>query len=260
MLNNVCVIPARGGSTGIPYKNVEEVGGLPLIARAYFHSLQIDPESTPLLSTDSQLVLDRLCSAIGSPVPTLTQISAGSIAEFPDFILHRRPDSLATSEASIADALRQIRLELSEHSRSFRIWTLLQPTSPFRSLQELHEIRNLLSSASSQSSWVSVRQVDDVHPARMYTWNAGTTLKALGIYSEFQTANRQVLPKVYLRDGGFYLIGDDLVRDARQFSLEPGAILREFPWTLNIDNAEDLLLAKTIAHVAGEAVPSRGTP
>lgn len=254
----IAVIPARGGSVGVPGKNTQKIQGLSLVARSYLHSLALCPESLPLVTTDCQSIVDSVSQIAGGRAPSLKALPVGSIAEYSGFLLHHRPPALATSVARISDVLRQIQLSLSGEGVRYPLWVLMQPTSPFRSSDELLSLRLQLGHQGPEASLVSVRHVGDIHPTRMYRMNTKGHLKSLGYARNLEGANRQDLPKVYIRDGGFYVIGESLILRGKQFSSKPKSIVRTFPWTLNIDSPEDLILAKTIGSVEGEELTKAG--
>lgn len=254
MTSQICVIPARAGSVGVPGKNVAEVEGISLVSRSFLHSRIISPEGPVLLTTDSQEIVEVLAETAGVAPPCIESIEPGGILETPEFLLHRRLPEEASSSARIAEVLQSIRDNLAALGKRFDAWLLLQPTSPFRSRIELLEFRQRLAESNDLTSIVSVKDVDDIHPARMYSMTVDHQLVSLGLAGGLEMANRQELPTIYIRDGGFYVIGDALVRDGKQFSEKPIGVVREFPWTVNIDKPEDLLLARLIGSVEGEAI------
>ena len=254
MTSQICVIPARAGSVGVPGKNVAEIGGKSLVARSFHHSRIINPEGPVLLTTDSQDIVEVIAETAGVLSPRIDSIEPGGILQTPEFFLHRRLPEQASSSARIAEVLQSIRRRLTATGIDLNVWTLLQPTSPFRSQNELVEFRQRLEEADDKTSIVSVKDVDDFHPARMYSMTLDHQLVSLGLGEGLEAANRQELPSIYIRDGGFYVIGDALVRAGKQFSSQAIGVVREFPWTINIDKPEDLLLARLIGSVEGEAV------
>lgn len=111
--NLICVIPARGGSEGIPHKNLRKIGGIPLVSHSVRHALKagIDP-SRIIVSSDSEMILE-VAQADGV-VPLL------------------RPESISTSCASTESAL----IHAVEKYPAENI-LLLQPTSPIRFLKTI---------------------------------------------------------------------------------------------------------------------------
>jgi len=108
------IIPARGGSVGLPRKNILDLGGIPLIAwtvRAAINSGQFD---RILVSTDDDSIADASLAA-GAEVPFL------------------RPAHLATSTAKTVEVAEHLLDEIDAKGH----FAILQPTSPFRSAGHL---------------------------------------------------------------------------------------------------------------------------
>jgi hypothetical protein len=55
------------------------------------------------------------------------------------------------------------------------------------------------------------------------------------------------LPPIFIRDGGFYVIGELFIKKSLQYSRRPTIISREFPWNINIDKLIDLELAQQVS-------------
>ena len=156
--------------------------------------------------------------------------------------LHRRPDYLATSKSLIMDLLQAL-IEETRH----KAVVLLQPTSPFRSLSELEYVKNKLKQETDENtSFVSFKSAQSMHPARMYKQREDSNFDSLGIYQEFRESRRQDCPPVFIRDGGYYIIGRSLVKNRMQSNLSPGGMIRDFPFTINIDSMEDWVMAEAI--------------
>lgn len=252
MRNFLPVVPARAGSVGVPRKNLSVIGGLTLVSRAFGHATYMASDCPPLLSTDSQEIVNSVLNTFSLKPFDLSSLAPGEVAVEEDFLLHHRPHQLADSKAKISDVLFYLREKLDIRGLNFRAWMLVQPTTPFRSKVELNEFSRLASEATTRTSIVSVRDVDDAHPARMYFLDGRGLLKPVGDFGALETSNRQDLPRVFLRDGGFYIIGDDLVEERKQVGPQPIGIVRSFPYSLNIDRPEDLLLAQSLELPEGE--------
>ncbi len=240
------VVPARAGSTGIIGKNLQKVAGRELVLRAIQHAsfLAASVEGLIILSTDSEEVIDLAKLELGL-VSTIN-------AKDPEFfiyekiVLHYRPSSLATSESLIMETLTRIRSGLALLNFNFEKWCLLQPTSPFRSRSAINSVAKVLTEKKSQGlSLVSLTQVEDSHPARMYQLHDGHAIPLQGFDGHYYS-RRQDLPPVFIRDGAYYLFGDDLVSAGIQYSESPEFLLQEYPWNINIDSPVDLQLARMV--------------
>jgi len=108
----VAMIPARGGSESVPYKNLHPLGGRPLLA-------------WPIETAKATREIDRVF------VSTDDARIAGVASELGAEI-HHRPPELATAAALVVDAIRHLRDSLHESGAPADIMVLLEPTSPFR--------------------------------------------------------------------------------------------------------------------------------
>jgi CMP-N-acetylneuraminic acid synthetase len=250
---NVIVIPARGGSQGIKEKNIQLVGGFPLVVRSLKHAREMGSEFTKILSTDSQRVMDAVTNFLGIKSFELSEHPTDSLHDLGPIMVHFRGEEFADSKALIGTALKHLRLLCLEQSKRFDCWVLLQPTSPFRSRIEIQNLSAQINTHFKENdSWVSVKKIDDSHPARMYEMCADNRMRSIPGYQHLKSTRRQDLPALYLRDGAFYCICDKLVAEGRQFSDSPMPLLRNGPWTINIDNQMDLDLARLYSEILSE--------
>jgi CMP-N-acetylneuraminic acid synthetase len=251
---NIIVIPARGGSEGIKEKNLQIVGGDPLVIRSLKHAFDMCSDYSVVLSTDSQAILDTAADFLGLKRFNLAHQEADTIRDLGPIKLHFRSQEFADSKAIIGTSLQSLRLICLEASLQFDCWILLQPTTPFRSTKEIHQLATeIRKNFGPNDSWVSVKKIEDSHPARMYElFDASSNLTSLPGYEHLKAARRQDLPSVYLRDGAFYCISDALVAAGKQFSESPRAIIRNGPWTINIDDEMNLEMARMYSGILSE--------
>lgn len=241
------MIPARSGSKSIPNKNLSIVAGAPLIVRSILHALKTLPDCKPILSSDSVEYAEIALSYLSADRFNFhaSAVEPGTISDFGTFSFHFRSYENSSDSASVPSVLAEISNCLSAAAQP-EAWLVLQPTTPFRNADDFREWGQLCLKANPEISCISFKLVDDSHPARMYEMS-GDTMSPIGLYDGLEQAPRQELPQVYLRDGGFYLIGKNLVKEGLQFSSSPYYKLREFPWTINVDSPHDLLLATSLA-------------
>ncbi len=106
----LCIIPARGGSKGIPQKNLQELGGVPLVAHSIRHAQEAGiPFHNIVVSSDDKAILD---------------VASGHGVE-----AHRRPDNISGDLATTEEAMLDVFRSLGGNSNHT---ILLQPTSPIR--------------------------------------------------------------------------------------------------------------------------------
>lgn len=117
----VAIIPARGGSKGLPRKNVMPLCGKPLIAYSIEAALASKYVDRVVVSTDDQEVAE-VSKAYGAEVPFI------------------RPAELSHDTAQLGDVLRHTMMELYQGRPAGTIQVSLLPTHPFRSVRDLDEI------------------------------------------------------------------------------------------------------------------------
>lgn len=119
--NNILVIiPARGGSKGIPLKNIKILAGKPLIYYTIDIARQITSDENICVSTDNDQII-KVVTDYGLDVP------------------FKRPKELATDTSSTNDVLLHALNFFENQGRKYNIVLLLQPTSPFRTLEQVKE-------------------------------------------------------------------------------------------------------------------------
>lgn len=120
MMDDVLVvIPARGGSKGVPGKNIRSLHGIPLIGYSIAYAKALFPLENIVVSTDDPAI-QSVAQSMGISVPSL------------------RPSALASDTASTNDVLVHV-YHASKHRKNYRAILLLQPTSPFRALHHAQE-------------------------------------------------------------------------------------------------------------------------
>jgi CMP-N,N'-diacetyllegionaminic acid synthase len=129
----IAIIPARGGSKGIPRKNIRPLLGRPLIEWTVEVALRSELFERVITSTDDPEIA-AIARAAGSEVPFL------------------RPRDLATDTASTASAVRHALLTLMQSSRLDAEYVfILEPTSPCRRVFHLHGAHELLLATGADS-------------------------------------------------------------------------------------------------------------
>ncbi|GAB6094282.1 acylneuraminate cytidylyltransferase family protein [Desulfatiferula olefinivorans] len=131
----VAIIPARGGSKGIPKKNIVDLCGKPLIAYTIQAALSARKITRVVVSTEDEDIAD-VARAFGAEVPFL------------------RPRELAGDTASIGDAVSYTRKRLGMTREAC---VQLYPTSPFRTPAFIDDMLDIL--FSGYSSVTTVKQV-----------------------------------------------------------------------------------------------------
>jgi CMP-N,N'-diacetyllegionaminic acid synthase len=254
--NSYIIIPARSGSKGVLNKNLRKIHGVNLTIRSLVHAMQIAKKNNIVLSTNSYEVIESVSDYFKIKRP---KIKINELIDFGEFSLHFRSEHLSSDQSLITDVMSNIYELLISAGGSPSIFCLLQPTTPFRSQKELESIKTLLySDVTPNFSLTSVTLVESFHPARMYRMLEEGQLAELEGFSDERASRRQDLSPIYIRDGGFYLIGGDLIRRGQQYTNNPVSIIRIYPWNINIDSEQDLLIANSVEIDSVLADPNSG--
>jgi N-acylneuraminate cytidylyltransferase len=180
-LSTLYLIPARGGSKGIPGKNTKPLGGQPLLHYSIAYARQFAPDSDICLSTDDEGII--ACAAeIGLSVP------------------FTRPAELATDTAGSFPVMHHALNFFERQGRAFDALVLLQPTSPFREKRHLDEMLRLLDAETE--AVVSVRE-SKANPYFNLFEETDTGYLHLSKGTGF--ARRQDVPPVYAFNGSLYV-------------------------------------------------------
>lgn len=177
------VIPARGGSKGIPGKNIKHLGGKPLIHYSLEFARQFTSDEHICLSTDD-------------PAITACARKIGYQAKFV------RPAHLATDQADTYGVLIHALIEYDPLRSKYKKLILLQPTSPFREKVHLENAAVLFDPSVDM-----VTSVVESNANPYYTLFEENEFGFLKISKgDGQFLRRQDAPKVYLLNGSIYII------------------------------------------------------
>ena len=221
------VIPARGGSKGLPRKNVLPLLGEPLIGwtiRAVKESRCID---RIVISTDDKEIA-AVCENLGVPVPFL------------------RPKELAEDDAPMVDvALHVLEYLKSREDYSPDYVALFQPTSPLRTASDINRAVELLFSNNRADSVISIVEASE-KPYWMRTLSQEGFIKYF-IEHEYKDLRRQDLPPVYIVNGAIYIGRTTTLLKNRTFSPEKTVgYLMPKSRSADIDDINDFKIAEMI--------------
>lgn len=179
----LCLIPARGGSKGLPGKNIALLGGRPLIAWTIAAATACHCIDDVVVTTDDDEIA-RVAEQAGARVP------------------FRRPAELATDDAHMTDVIAHALEALADNGETFGWLALLQPTSPLREGRHIDE-------AFARLAGTRGRAVVSVCPAEHSPAWLGH-LPEDGRMSDFIApaagrANRQELGRYFRLNGAIYL-------------------------------------------------------
>jgi CMP-N,N'-diacetyllegionaminic acid synthase len=197
----LALIPARGGSKGLPNKNVLDCAGKPLIEWTISAALGASAIDDVLVSTDADDIA-AVSRRAGASVPFL------------------RPAELAGDESSMLDVIRQAwEIHGDANGRRFDYIVLLQPTSPLRTSAHIDEAVEFYfkNRRSDDDTLASVHPVGQKHGWLMQTSGDGDYIRfCLDVRSG--NPQRQKLKPYYLPNGAIFVVrgggfADGLYRD-----------------------------------------------
>ena len=183
-MNPIVVIPARGGSKGVPRKNIKKLGGKHLIEYTISAAREVFEDEAIIVSTDDREI-KTIVEQIGLKVPFI------------------RPKALATDTASTQDVLIHAIEHVESKGLSPDVIVLLQPTSPFRRGYHIKEAIDLYKKYPDIDMVVSVKETN-ANP--YYVLFEEDELGFLKKSKEGSFTRRQDCPKVWEYNGAIYII------------------------------------------------------
>ncbi|MGH2373242.1 MAG: cytidylyltransferase domain-containing protein [bacterium] len=223
------IIPARGGSKGLPRKNLLELCGKPLLAWSIEQARGAGTIDQVWVSSDSEEILE-----------VATRYGARPI---------RRPDALAGDDASSEAAWLHAVDEIERSGASIDLVVGMQATSPLREPQDLD---NALRDFQEQrcDSMLSCSEIKDY-----FVWKRGSGGQPVSVSYDYRNRlPRQAIEQHYLENGSFYIFTPDLLRrTGNRLGGRIGLYAMERYKMFQIDTEDDVLLCQAIMRAYGLA-------
>ena len=220
----LAIIPARGGSKGIPHKNIMDLCGKPLISYSIEAAKRSKYIDYVLVSTDD-VGIKEVSMKYGANVPFL------------------RPDKISSDEAKSIDVVLHGIEFLKNHGEKFDYVVLLQPTSPLRTYEDIDSAIELILE-KKESSLVSLCQVDE-NPILMRTIEENNLKPILQFNGD--NLRRQDLPTYYIFNGALYINTVEMLLKENAFVNEKSIpYIMEKNKSVDIDTIIDAKLAEYI--------------
>lgn len=178
----VSIIPARGGSKGLPGKNIIDLAGKPLIAWTIESSLKSKYILKTIVTSDDDKILD-----------ISKQYGAETI---------KRPESLALDTTPTEPVIGHVFKSL-DNIEQYDYLILLQPTSPLRDEKDIDEAIELLIEKNA-SALISTKKIDN-KILKAFKNDENGYLEGIS-NNEYPFMRRQDLPEVYMPNGAIYII------------------------------------------------------
>ena len=218
----LAIVPARGGSKGVPRKNIKELAGKPLIAYTIEQANKSKYIDCCVVSTEDEEI-KSVAESCGGYVPFM------------------RPKELAADDTPSIDPVLHVISRLPEYDYMI----LLQVTSPLRSAEDIDGCIEF-SFARLARSCVSVTEAR-TNPYWTYTLDEDMLMTPLLKLDYAKTYQRQKLPKVYELNGACYFFERQFILEEKKF-ISDGTLGYVMPASrsYDIDTLEDFIIVESI--------------
>ena len=217
----ISIIPARGGSKGLPGKNIRLMNGKPLIAYAVEEALKAKHIDRVIISTDDEEIA-RIAVKYGAELPFM------------------RPAELASDTAMAVDNYIYTIGRLEEESgKSIDSFVVLQPTSPLRIAEDIDGAVELFENKNADSV---ISYCQEAHPV---TWHK--FLDEEGRFVDIfdsNIKNRQDNRVSYYPNGAVYVFRTSMIRERKYYTSNSYAYIMPRTRSVDIDFIEDFEYAE----------------
>jgi CMP-N-acetylneuraminic acid synthetase len=222
-MNIIGIIPARGGSKGIPRKNIKLLNNQPLIYYTINAAIESQYINQIYVSTDD-LEIVEISRRLGANIPIL------------------RPQELAEDDTPTLPVIQHMTETIEKKYGPVDITVTLQPTSPLRTGLDIDNTIKILLDSEADAA-VSVTEVE-THP---YIMAKVEQNRLIWLHSEQKLSRRQDFPKIYALNGAVYATKRDILIDHNTlYGQNTRAYIMPRERSIDIDDYYDFLLVETI--------------
>jgi N-acetylneuraminate synthase/N,N'-diacetyllegionaminate synthase len=224
----LAIILARGGSQGVPMKNIRPLGGLPLIAWSIREGLKSRHITRLIVSTDSEDIAE-IAKQHGAEVPFL------------------RPAELATAGASSNDCLQHaVRMLEEDEEQHYDYVVELMCTNPLKTVEDIDAVMEKLISTGADSV-IGLVRVWDHHPARIKRIEDDRIVDFC-VPEVLDSRRQDLAPPAYVRNGSIYAMRRDvlMIQQRRYGTFNSRPYIFPDERNINIDSELDWLVAEQI--------------
>tara|TARA_Y100000310_G_scaffold341747_1_gene441906 strand:+ start:5043 stop:5750 length:708 start_codon:yes stop_codon:yes gene_type:complete len=217
------IITARGGSKGIPRKNIKDLAGKPLICHTIDAANKSKLLTRSIVSTDDTEIAE-ISKDYGGDVPFM------------------RPAEFAQDESTSIEVVQNVVNELKKQGEEYDYIMILQPTSPLRIADDIDESIRIAEKTGADSV-MSMKEVDDFSAKKMKKIIDG---KVLPYFEDEGTASsrRQDLEKAYRRNCAVYLTRTELIMNGDLFGEKSMAYIMPEERSVDINQPVDFDFAE----------------
>ncbi len=230
----LAIIPARGGSKGLPGKNIRPLNGKPLIQYTVEAALSSKCVDKVIVTTDDQKIAD-VAKLAGAEVPFL------------------RPDYLASDTASAVDVyIHATEFAMHEMGMKFSKFIVLLPTAPLRNSKHIDEAVALFNRLNADTL-ISVNEAE-TPPTWYMNMDDELRIRNAGFGQKSAImGNRQVNNTFYVPNGAIYILDYKLLKEKRTYYSENtvGFVMRRKE-SVDIDTLDDFEYAEYLMWKKGK--------
>lgn len=227
----LCVLQVRGGSKGVPKKNIREVNGKPLMTWTIESAKKSGVFDGIWVSSDSDEILEV---GIKEKVDTI-----------------KRPEELSGDEVLSVDSLHWAVDNIEKQTEATYDYVVELPVvCPLRNENHIREAVEKLITTGADSV-ISVTQMTDKHPVRMKRITDDDLIEDFcSEYPEGDAGRRQDLEPCYIRNGGIYSMKrDTLMNEKTRHGKISRPYVMEDKYSINIDSEMDLRIAEVMLNI-----------
>jgi N-acylneuraminate cytidylyltransferase/CMP-N,N'-diacetyllegionaminic acid synthase len=219
----IAIVPARGGSKGLPGKNIRTLFGKPMIAYTIEAALKSKYVQEIIISTDDKKIAD-------------IAVANGAICPF------MRPPDLAKDDSQAVDTyLYTVEKLNGQCEYDIKEFVVLQPTSPLRIAEDIDKTIDIFYKRNADSAASFTKES---HPIvwHKYLDDDGKIVK---LFTEDQLLNRQEIKPSYYPNGAVYVFQYDLLKKNRIYYTQRSyAYVMPFERSVDIDTIDDFEYAE----------------
>ena len=221
-MKNIAIIPARSGSKGLKDKNIKLLNSKPLMAYTIEAALKSEQFDDVMVSTDSEKYAE-IAKSFGAKVPFL------------------RSAETSTDKASSWDTVAEVLGRYAENGQTFETLCLLQPTSPFRTAEDIKKAYKLYTSKAN----FAVISVCEAEHSPLWCGHLPESGEFLNFINQDAMKQRQAGGKFYRLNGAIYIVNCEKFKTDRYF-YQSGSFAYIMPQerSIDIDTALDFRMAE----------------
>jgi CMP-N,N'-diacetyllegionaminic acid synthase len=227
-LNILAITLARGGSKGVPRKNIKLLNGKPLIAYTIEEALKSKFINTYIVSTDD-VEIQEVAISLGAQAPFL------------------RPGNISGDTASSVSALQHAVHWMEENTGQQYDYVIeLMCTNPTKTVEDIDSCIDMLIKTNADSV-IAVHRLEDHHPLRIKKIIDGRIVDFC-LKEPLESRRQDLKPDAYIRSGSIYALKRDhlMVDNQRYGSIESRAYILPEERAVNVDTEIDFKIAEIL--------------